>query len=145
MRKFEFWVNWLKAVSVIFSLFGILLSLLNQLPIFTLPLNKYINSAFWASGEVLSSEIVKYQNWIYCLIGAVCLMIGILIFCIVNNPFRKKEMWAWNCLFISTLAWFAIDETASIYFGVYANAIFNIGFFLSILIPLILTKKYFYY
>lgn len=97
MDKFGFWVSWLKIVSAVFALFGLVLACFNQTTIFQMAFSNQIDSVFWGREE-LASEILSYQSWIYGLLGATCVMVGILIFCIVKHSFAKREKWAWNCL-----------------------------------------------
>lgn len=142
MDKFRLSVLWLKIVSILFAVFGAILALLNQTVIFNVAFNHQINPVFWTDSE-LTTETIFFQRWIYGLLGATCLMVGILIFFIVKNSFARNEKWAWNCLFIGLIAWFIIDTPISIYFRVYFNVVFNIVLFLAVLLPLILTKKEF--
>ncbi len=143
MKRFSFSVLWLKTVSVLFAVFGIIIALLNQTTIFQVIFNNQINPVFWANFE-LPTEALLFQRWIYGLLGATCLMVGILIFFIAKNSFARKEKWAWNCLLVGVAAWFIIDTPISMYFQVYFNVVFNIVLLLAILLPLILTRKDFY-
>ncbi len=142
MNRFNLSVLWLKMVSILFAVFGIIIALCNQTTIFKGAFNNQINPVFWTNSE-LATETLFFQRWIYGLLGATCLMVGILIFFIVKNSFARKEKWAWNCLFIGLVAWFIIDTPISVYFQVYFNVAFNIVLLLAILVPLILTKKEF--
>ncbi len=142
MECFNLSVIWLKTVSVLFAVFGIIIALFNQTAIFQMAFNNHINPAFWINLE-LTTETVFFQRWIYGLLGATCLMVGILIFFIVKNAFARKEKWAWNCLFVGLIAWFIIDTPVSIYFKVYFNVIFNVVLLLTVLLPLFLTRRYF--
>ncbi len=140
MARFKFCVMWLKIVSILFSLFGVIIALFNQTYIFQIIFNNQINPIFWGSAN-LSVEVLHFQQWIYGLLGATCLMVGILIFFIVENAFAKKEKWAWNCLLFGLIAWFVIDESISLYFRVYFNAVFNLILLIAIIIPLFLSIK----
>ncbi len=140
MDRFNFCVIWLKVISVLFSLFGIVIALFNQTQLFQIVFNNQINPTFFGSND-LSIEALRFQQWIYGLLGATCLMDGILIFFIVQNAFAKKEKWAWYCVLIGLIAWFAIDEPISLYFHVYFNAIFNLALLIAILVPICLTYR----
>ena len=138
VNKFSICVLWLKIVSVLFAFLGIVIALFNQTAIFKAMFNNQINPVFWYNSE-LSIESLRFQQWIYGLLGATCLMVGILIYFIIKNAYTKKEKWAWKCLFYSVLAWFVIDEPISIYYRVYFNAIFNLILLIAVLTPLFLT------
>jgi hypothetical protein len=140
MNKFSVCVLWLKAVSILFAFFGMVIALLNQTSIFKVAFSSNINPVFWEDAN-LTTGSVHFQQWIYGLLGATCVMVGILIFFIVKNAFAKKERWAWNCLFFGIIAWFVIDEPVSIYFRVYFNVVFNLVLLLAVIVPLLLTVK----
>lgn len=142
MNRFRLSVIWLKFVSALFAIFGIIIALFNQTTIFQITFNDQINPVFWGNPH-LAVETLFFQRWVYGLLGATCLMVGILIFFIVKNAFERKEKWAWNCLFVGLIAWFIIDTPVSVCFQVYFNVILNIVLLLAVLLPLLLTKKHF--
>jgi len=142
MIKFDFWIVWLKVVSVVFAAFGVFMALFNQTPVFDFMFNNQIDPVFFGNAE-LSQEIVLFQQWIYGVLGATCVLVGIMIFFIVDNPFRNRERWAWNCLIIGLVAWMIIDLSVSLYFSVYFNAAFNALLFAAIIVPLLFTRKCF--
>lgn len=135
-------VVWLKIVSILFGVFGVIIALFNQNSLFQMAFGKPISRVFWGSSE-LAAEALLFQRWIYGLLGATCLMVGILIFFIVKHAFAKKEQWAWNCLLLGLVTWFMIDTPISFYFQVYFNVIFNTALLLAVLFPLLLTRKNF--
>lgn len=142
MKQFKSSVLWLKIVSVVFAAFGIIIALFNQNTLFKMAFSSQINPVFWVNAEP-TPEAILFQRWIYGLLGATCLMVGILIFFIVQNAFAKKEKWAWSCLLYGLVAWFIIDTPISLYFKVYFNVAFNVILLLSVLVPLLLTRKQF--
>ena len=143
MKRFDLSVLWLKIVSILFAVFGTVIALFNQTKIFQITINNQINPVFWTHSE-LSSEALLFQRWIYGLLGATCLLVGILIFFIVKNAFAKKEKWAWYCLLIGVAAWFMVDTPVSFYFQVHFNVVFNVVLLSATLIPLALTRKDFF-
>jgi len=138
MKDVDFFVKWLKAVSIIFASFGIFLAFFNQMPMFA----DLIDPVFFKEDQI-GSELKSFQQWLYGLLGATCVLVGIMIFFIVDNAFKNKEGWAWNCILFGLVGWFIIDQPISLYFSVYFNVIFNIGLLIAVLIPLICTKKHF--
>lgn len=140
MKRFEFWVAWLKVVSIAFALFGAALALFSQAPVFNVLFNNHINPVFFEQ-ETLSPDVVLFQRWVYGLLGATCALVGILLFAIVDNAFKNKERWAWNAVLVGVMGWFILDEPISVYFSVYFNAIFNLGLLVSALLPLAFTRR----
>ena len=102
--------------------------------------NNQINPVFWGNTWP-TAESLLFQRWIYGLLGATCLLVGIVFFFVVTYAFAKRERWAWNCLLFGLSAWFIIDTPVSLYFQVYFNVAFNTVLLLAILLPLLLTKK----
>ena len=140
VNRFRLSVLWLKIASFLFAVFGIIIAFFNQTKIFQITFNNQINPVFWTNSE-LTAATLSFQRWIYGLLGATCLMVGILIFFIVKNAFTRKEKWAWNCLLVGLTAWFIIDTPISLYFQVYFNVVFNVALLLAVLLPLVLTRK----
>jgi len=140
MDRFRLSVAWLKIVSILFALFGIAIALLNQTSLFQMAFSDQINPVFWGNTG-LAAEALLFQRWIYGLLGATCLLVGIVFFFVVTYAFAKKQRWAWNCLLFGLSAWFIIDTPVSLYFQVYFNVAFNTVLLLAILLPLLLTKK----
>ena len=142
MNRFKLCVVWLKIVSVLFSAFGVAIAFFNQTALFQRAFGNQINPVFWGDA-VLPQEALLFQRWSYGLLGATCVLVGILIFCVVHNAFAKKERWARNTLLLGVLAWFLIDEPLSLYFGVYFNAAFNLVLLVAVLVPLLLSWQEF--
>lgn len=138
---FSFWQKFLFVVSLIIIAFGISLALLNGTFIFKLLIDQ-INNAFW-SADNITNEISRFQQWIYGAWGATVAGWGIILAFIVYYPFKKKETWSWTCIFVGIMVWFVIDTLISLYYQVYFNAIFNIILFISVVLPLIFTRKSF--
>lgn len=142
MGRFSFWVVWLQVVSVVFILFGVCLALFNQSDAFNILFNNQINIIFFGMSDI-TSELKSFQQWIYGLLGATCVLVGILILFIVKYAFAKKENWSRYCIFTGIVGWFILDEFISLYFAVYVNAIFNLILLIVIILPLLCTKNHF--
>ena len=141
MDKFRFWQNWLFYASILITVFGAILTFLNQ-PFIDFVYFKKVNSVFWGN-KIISEEIILFQKWIYGVLGAVVLGWGIFFAFIAYYPFKNKEKWSWNCIAIGMLLWFLFDSSISIYFRVFINAGFNLVFLLLVGLPLLFTRKYF--
>ena len=139
MGSFIFWQRWLLVFAVLLILFGVGMVFFNTTSIFDIFFNDNINPAFWGSGDP-DPTALKFQSWVYGLLGATIAGWGIFIFFLVKNPFAQREKWAWTCIFWGLLLWYVLDTGASIYHGVLFNALFNTAIFLVALIPLLFTR-----
>jgi hypothetical protein len=142
MNRFNFWYKWLLAVCSIMIALGMLIAFSNQTSLFNYIFNEHINSAFW-NKEELSVNILRFQSWIYSVLGATLIGWGVFLFFITFYAFKERQKWSWNCILLGICSWYAVDTTISISFEVYFNAILNTILFLSIGTPLIFTSKYF--
>lgn len=141
-NKFLFWQKFLLVVSIVMVLMGLFIALLNRSTVFNFVFNEQINPAFFSNND-LSSSTQLFQNWIYGVLGATIIGWGIFILFIAKYPFKEQQTWSWNCLATGITVWFVIDTAISAYFNVLFNVIFNAILLLLIIIPLLLTKKYF--
>ena len=141
MKNFKFYYNWLNAVMVAMIATGAYMAFFNQSDSFIF--NSIVNTPFWGSGNEPDMAARNFQGFIYGLTGAVMIAWCTLMLMVINNAFKKQQLWAWKAFLISVLAWFPIDEIISIYYKVYLNAVFNLLLLLIIIIPLMLTRKYF--
>ena len=142
MNQFNFWQKILQVASLVMVLMGVFIALFNQSSIFNYIFNNPINATFWSSDN-FPSNIVQFRSWVYGVLGATISGWGIFIAFIVHYPFKEKQKWSWYCIAIGIIVWFIIDTSISAYFSVYFNVVFNTILFLSIVVPLFFTKKYF--
>jgi hypothetical protein len=96
MDTFKLWQTWLFVVSLAITVFGIVLAFFNQTAVFDLLFNNHINPAFWAATPI-SPDVKLFQQWIYGVLGAMCIGWGVFMAFVAHHPFRAKEKWAWNC------------------------------------------------
>ena len=142
MKKFLFWQKTLMFSALYIIAVGLVIALFNHSEWFKIIFNINIDSSFWSDNN-LSPNILEFQNWIYGVLGSTVVGWGIILLFIIHYPFKKKEKWAWNCIFISMSVWYILDTSISVYHEVYFNAIFNTLIFAIFICPLLLTKKYF--
>jgi len=142
MFKFVFLQRWLLFVGVYLVFLGLFLAFFNQSSLMNLLFNNNINPAFWGS-NVSEEIIVKFQSWIYGVLGATITGWGIFLVFIVHYPFRNLELWSWNCILTGIVIWFIVDTAISIHFGVSFNVLFNIVLLFMIGFPLVFSRKYF--
>ena len=137
--RFGFWQRWLFILSIIIVSFGIFMALFNQSPIFDL-FNNQIDPLFWGDTSIPESHL-KFQGWVYGVLGSTMAGWGLLLFFIVQNPFRQREKWAWNAIAVSLGFWYLLDTGISLYFGITFNAVFNTVLLILILPPILATKN----
>lgn len=142
MKSFWFWHKWLFATGLLVTIFGLGLTFFNQGAFFDFLLNRQINPVFFPDGQV-SPEIVRFQQWIYAVLGATISGWGISIIFLTYYPFRSQDRWAWNAIALGVTVWYILDTTLSLYFRVVFNAAFNSILFIALWLPLVLTRKHF--
>jgi hypothetical protein len=131
-------INWLVIDSILIMVVGIYMAFLKDSPLFVF--KPLIDPYFWPDGIITDPGTAVFRSFIYSLCGVVMLVWGIIMYYIVKNAVAKHEIWAVNALIVSTCVWFPIDEFFSVKYSVWVNAIFNIPFFLILIIPLVLLK-----
>ncbi len=144
MGSFNFWQKWLFGFGIYLIFFGFVLSFFGHSAFMDYLFNDQIDPIFWTQME-LPENAKKFQAWVYGVLGSVIVGWGILIAFIAHYPFKAKERWAYNCIFIGFIVWFMIDTSLSIYYHVGFNVWVNIIFILFALLPLIFTRKYFFH
>ena len=142
MNRFLFWQKWFFSITLIIIIYGLGLAFFNQTVIFNYLLNNQVNAAFWGTTKV-TEEVLKFQRFIYGVLGATAAGWGIILAFIAHYPFRKKEKWVWNSLVLGICIWFVTDTGFSIYYEAYSNALINTILLIAVGLPLILTKDEF--
>jgi hypothetical protein len=137
-----FWDRWLLVVAWILVVFGLLFALFNQSWPLDLIFNQRINSAFWPGGLAIDN-IESFQAWIYGVLGATLSGWAVFLVFMVRHPFKRREGWAWNCIFAGITLWFVVDTAISAYFGVVINVVLNVALAASVYLPLFATRRQF--
>jgi hypothetical protein len=102
------------------------------------PLHGAINTSIWGTEE-LPENVVLYHRFVHAVLGATIACWALALAFVVRNALAARQPWAWYCVCASTLVWFVPDTTASLYFGVWPNALFNVACLASIAALLALT------
>lgn len=142
MGNFNFWQKWLLTVGIYLVGFGLFLTFYSQSSLMDFLFNKQIDPIFWVNAE-LSENTLKFQGWIYGVLGAVIAGWGTLIAFWAFYPFKTRERWAWNGLAFGTGIWYCADTAISAIYGVTFNIAFNTIMLVLLAAPLVFTKKYF--
>jgi len=141
--NFNFWQRWLLVVSIFLVGFGLALALFNQTTFFDFLFNNQVNPVFWK--DIPPNEgAFAFQRWAYGVLGATVAGWGIFLVFIANNPFRRKEPWAWTCLVVGVGLWYVVDTTLSLLSQVVFNALFNTALLVLLIPPLVFTRTVFF-
>ena len=139
--KFEFWVNYLKGVSLFFvgtGLFWTYTGTFDPLGIY----DAYFAQSFWGL-EQLSPDVERTKRFTLGIIGATTAGYFTIQYFVARYAYANKEPWAYNAIVVGFLVWFINDCAMTIYHGAYFNLLLaNLPSFLMML-PIFFTKKYF--
>jgi hypothetical protein len=130
--------NWLLIDSILIVAVGLYMTFLKDSSLFIF--KPLVDSYFWPDAIVTDTGTQVFRSFIYSLCGIVMTIWGVIMYFVVKNAVAKNEKWAINALLMAVLVWFPIDEFFSSYYGVWVNAIFNIPFFLTLIIPLAILR-----
>jgi len=122
LNKFNFWQKWLIFVGIYLVVFGLYLTFFSQSSIMDFLFNRNIDPYFWVVTE-LPENTLRFQGWIYGVLGAVIAGWGTLIAFWASYPFKTRERWAWNGLALATAIWYIADTAISAMYGVIFNVI----------------------
>jgi hypothetical protein len=142
MASPKIWDRWLLFVGWLLVVFGLLLGFLNQTQLFDVSFNNQINPVFWPVGGP-DESIELFQTWIYGVLGFTVSGWGVFVVFLARHPFKKRERWARNCIFVGITLWYITDTAISLHFGVIFNAVFNTALAVLVYVPLVATWKEF--
>ena len=142
MTSNRLWDTWMVAVGWILVVFGLLLAFTNQTRLFDVVFNNQVNTVFWSS-PVAPESVVPFQRFIYGVLGMTVAGWGVFFIYVARYPFRRRERWAWTCIFAGITLWFIPDTAISAYFGVYANVALNVTIAILVYVPLFATRRQF--
>jgi len=142
MGHFAFWQKWLFIVGLILTFFGITFALFSGTFLFKV-FDTQINPSFWGTPEIPDIATDEFQQWIYGVLGATIAGWGVFLAFIAHYPFKKHELWAWNCILVGIIVWYVLDTGISLYFKVYFNAVFNAVLLAFVITPLGFSRRHF--
>lgn len=143
MRKvnFNFWVSYLKVVSLFFAAMGIMWILVGSFDPFGL-YDREFAKAFWQRENLPQDAKIAFQ-FILGPFGSTTTGYFILQFFIAKNAYASRQLWGYNAILVAFFVWFFTDTLFSMYKGAYFNIMFaNIPSLLAML-PIVFTKKFF--
>ncbi len=143
MGSFNFWVKYLKIVSIFFALMGTLWAVIGSFDAFGI-YEKYMAQAFFGT-NTLPSDAEKVFRFVLAPFGATAAGYFILQYFIAANAFAKREKWAYQAIAVAFTFWFVLDSSLSLFVhGAVFNFVMANLFSLLLMLPvLVFTKKYF--
>lgn len=140
--RFLFWQRWLIIANVITMGVGLLVAFAPESIL--LSLHNQATERVFFEGNALSPEVLRLKQWLFGIIGGTIVGFHVLMLYIVIYPFRRREYWAFQALWLSLLSWFLIDSGLSWYYGAVHNIVLiNLVALILIGIPLLATSRAF--
>lgn len=134
---FTFWQHWLLAVSIIFTIMGIIIAIMPDSILFSLHTEATGNRFF---GGQLPAEAENFRRFLFGPIGGTIAGYFLLQTFIVYGPFKSREPWAWKAIFWALMTWFITDSSVSIFHGAFFNVwMINIWTLILVGLPLLMT------
>jgi hypothetical protein len=137
-RRFEIGRKVLLGVLVSMALFGLSMTVLDNRAV-PGPLHGAINASIWGHAE-LPADVELYHRFVHAVLGATIAAWALALVFVVRHALAARQRWAWWCVAASTLLWFVPDTAASLWLGVWPNALFNVACLAGLGIPLALTR-----
>lgn len=141
MKSFDLFRRWLVFVFALQAGFGLLLALFGPQFLLGQMYNSYLEALIHRPD--LPSQFLFFHRWVFAVIGSTIASWAVAMAFVTFYPFARRERWAWTCVFLSLIVWFPLDTSASAVFKVWPNVYVNVALMLSILIPLLATRKEF--
>jgi len=141
IRKFSFWLNYLKFVSIFFACLGVMWALIGSFDSFGI-YDKMWAETFWAK-EQLPADVARAKTFLLAPFGATSAGYFILQYFIAKYAYAKRELWAFKAIIFAFFFWFILDTILFALHGAYFNILLaNIPSLVAML-PVVFTKKYF--
>ena len=139
MKKYELGCKILTATGIIFIVIGIYAVFFNNTPLFSV-INWIMDPNFWEENEILSNGTLNFKIFTWDFLGMFHIIWGVNIFYIVKYGLKRKEAWAWHCIFISVMTWLLVDVYFTLTTKHSTFIPITIFFAALFIIPLIMTK-----
>lgn len=138
---FSFWVKYLKAISIFFCLLGIFWSITGTFD----PLGIYDSmfaEAFWGR-STLPADALLAKRFILGPFGATSAGYFLLQYFIAKHAYANKELWGYRAILIGFFFWFVLDTSMCIYHKAYFNILLANLTSMTLMLPIVFTRKYF--
>ena len=112
------------AAAVAWAVFGLSLAFGSNSALLN-PLMTQLLQPFYGS-QIPDATTLRLLGFVYGVLGAVMLSWSLLFAVLFWHAHKQQLAWAWWAAIVSVLAWFGLDESFSLYFGVNLNALGNL-------------------
>lgn len=140
-KHFNFWVSYLKFVSLFFVAMGVMWAVVGSFDPFDI-YDSYFAQAFWGT-DTLPNDAKIATRFILGPFGATSAGYFILQYFIAKYAFAKRELWAYNAIMVAFFFWFLLDSAMCIYHKGYFNILIANVTSLIAMMPIVFTRKYF--
>ena len=139
--KFEFWVKYLKFVSLFFVFLGLFWAYSGTFDPLGL-YDYYFAQAFWGVDQ-LPADVERTKTFILGILGATTAGYFTIQYFVARYAYANREPWAYNAVVVGFLVWFINDCAMTTYHGAYFNLwLANFPSFI-MMFPIVFTRKYF--
>ena len=139
--RFDFWVKYLKIVSLFFVGMGVMWAVLGAADPFGI-YETAMAQTFYNQDE-LPEDVSRTFRFILAPFGMTMAGYFLLQYFIVKNAFAKRELWGWQAIMIAFFSWFIVDTIMSAIHGAWFNIIMaNIPSLIA-MSPIVFMRKYF--
>jgi hypothetical protein len=138
---FEFWVKYLKVVSLFFAVLGLWWAYSGTFDPFGI-YDYYFAKTFW-NLEQLPSDVDLAKRFILGPFGATSAGYFMIQYFVIKHAFAKKEIWAYYAIVYGFLIWCFNDCAITVYHGAYFNLVLANLPSVLLMSPIFFLKKYF--
>ena len=142
MFSFEFWVRYLKLLSILLTLQGLSWALIGSFDPFGIYDSLFAHAMFGV--DVLPTEVQRAKAFLLGPFGATDAGFFVLFYFIAAHGFARREAWAYRALLAGVGTWFVVDTIMSLVHGMYFNIyLVNIPAGILLGLPLFFTRGQF--
>ena len=140
-KKFIFWVQYLKTISLFFAMMGVLWAVVGSFDPFGI-YDSYFANAFWQTNE-LPKDAQIATRFLLAPFGATSTGYFILQFFIAKYAFAERQLWAYHAILTAFFFWFILDSIMCLYYRAYFNILMANVPSLIAMLPVVFTRRYF--
>jgi hypothetical protein len=136
----SFWFRWLQGATAGTIAFGLALVAMPELARQGFGLLMFGEAGALAG---FGPGVQPYLTLAHGVMGSVMVGWGLALWLTLQGLFRRGERHGWDLFVVSLVGWFVPDTTASLWTGLWPNAVLNTVFGLAFALPLIATRSCF--
>ncbi len=139
--SFQFWTNYLKIISIIFTAMGVMWVIIGSFDPFGIYDQAYAQ-AFWGADK-LPVDAKKATQFLLVPLGATNSGFFILQYFITKYAYAERQLWGYRAIMAGFFFWFFLDTGMCLYYKAYFNILIANVPSLVAMLPIIFTRKYF--